>query len=200
MAGESSLDWEQRYRAGNTPWDKGSPSPGLADYLSTNPLKGEILVPGCGVGHDVREIARYGGRVLGLDIAPSAIAAAQTFPVVGNESYRQADLLALPNAYAGRFDWAVEHTCFCALEPTLRSRYVQAIATALKPGGHLLAVFFLNPNHSGDGPPYGIELAQLDALFAADFQLLKDWQPDKAFPTRVGRERMRLLRRSPRDS
>ncbi|WP_017327542.1 methyltransferase domain-containing protein [Synechococcus sp. PCC 7336] len=192
------MDWEQRYREGDTPWNRGEPSPGLADYLQAHSLAGDILVPGCGVGHDVREIAKYGGRVLGIDIAPTAIATAKTFPVTGNERYERADLFALPSDYSHRFNWVVEYTCFCALDRVLRSRYVEAIAAVLKPGGRLLAVFYINPDKTGDGPPHGIEPEQLDVLFSPHFQLLKDWQPQKAYPKQMGRERMRLLQRLPR--
>ena len=50
----NTVDWEQNYRENNTPWDKGAPAPPLADWLNGRALQGEILVPGCGAGHDAR--------------------------------------------------------------------------------------------------------------------------------------------------
>src|ERR1019366_6180295 len=96
----SRTDWEARYQAGDMPWEKGAPSPGLVDFLAANPqscggdalvapasvlnLRREIqatatgaslppstvCVPGCGTGHDAREWARAGFRVYGHDPRP----------------------------------------------------------------------------------------------------------------------------------
>ncbi|MFM8766042.1 MAG: thiopurine S-methyltransferase, partial [Spartobacteria bacterium] len=48
------VDWNTRYVAGDTPWDKGTAHPALVARLQNQPLKGSVLVPGCGAGHDVR--------------------------------------------------------------------------------------------------------------------------------------------------
>ena len=52
-------DWNERYRQGDTPWDKGRASPALLAWLNQNPgiMTGTVLIPGCGTGHDVRAIA-----------------------------------------------------------------------------------------------------------------------------------------------
>jgi len=191
-----SLDWEQRYQADDTPWDKGSPSPGLLEYLPDHPLTGDILVVGCGYGHDVRALAKQGGQVVGVDFAPSAIARAQAIQSVGNETYQVADIFKLPKELHSSFDWVWEHTCFCAISPTQRPDYVEAVATALKPSGKLLAIFLLDSPNSGDGPPHGVTVAELDQLFADRFTILQDWQPLQVYPGFTGRERMRLLQKN----
>src|SRR4051812_24184265 len=90
-------DWETRYEMGDTPWDKGAAHPGLLAFLKAGvpdggsisqeaqealkALGGNVLVPGCGLGADVRAIASAPGlaarsettEVLGADIAPSAL-------------------------------------------------------------------------------------------------------------------------------
>ena len=192
-------DWEANYQKNETPWDKGAPSPGLVDFLAGEPLRGRVLVPGCGFGHDVRALAAGADEVLGIDIAPSAVKGARTFPSVGGESYELADLFALPPRLRGSFDWVWEHTCFCAIEPGMRAAYVEAVAGALRPGGHLLAVFYLDPGpgHPDDGPPFGVSLAELDALFVPRFTLLREWLPQRAYPGREGREWMRVLALAP---
>jgi len=191
-----STEWESRYQTGDTPWEKGAPSPGLAEYLENNPpLDGEILVPGCGSGHDVRAISTPTNEVTGLDIAPSAIKGAEAFPKTGRETYRLADLFNLPPDMRQSFDWVWEHTCFCAIDPSMRAAYVQSVAGALKPGGHLLAIFYLDPGDGDDGPPYGVTTAQLDAFFQDSFQLIRQWLPARAYPGREGREWMRLLKK-----
>ena len=64
----------------------------------------------------------------------------------------------------------------------MRERYAGAVAAALKPGGHLLAVFYMNPDHDEDGPPFGVAPAELDTLFGVDFELLDEWQPGAPTP------------------
>ncbi len=188
-------NWEAQYQSGETPWDKGSPSPGLVDYLSENPVHGRVLVPGCGFGHDVRALAGSADEVVGLDIAPSAVEAARKYPRVGKELYEVADLFNLPAEMRGAFDWVWEHTCFCAIQPVQRAAYVEAVAGALKPGGHLLAIFYLDPGNSSpdEGPPFEVSVAELDRLFLPRFDLVREWLPSRAYPGREGREWMRLL-------
>ena len=199
-------DWESCYRAGETPWDKGAPAPPLLEWLEQpgHRLNGEVLVPGCGLGHDVRAIAATGqpAHVVGLDISPTALARACRLPLAGNESYVEADLFDLPPDLRGRFDWVCEHTCFCAIDPARRADYVQAVAGALRPGGQLLAIFYLRPWSGGEpsppggGPPFPTSPEELDRLFAGRFDLLEESVPTRAYRGREGRELRRLLRKA----
>lgn len=190
------VDWESRYQAGDTPWEKGAPSPGLVDYLKDyGALKGRILVPGCGSGHDVRAIATPENAVTGIDIAPSAIERAGTYPKSAHEYYRLADLFDLPPELRGIFDWVWEHTCFCAIDKGMREDYVRGVAEALKPGGHLLAIFYIEPKDEDEGPPHGVSLTELNALFLEKFELLEEWLPANTYEGREGREWMRLMKK-----
>ena len=188
-------DWESHYQQKDTPWEKGAPSPGLVDFLAAEPVRGRVLVPGCGFGHDVRALAATADEVVGLDLAPSAVKAAERLPKVGVERYVQGDLFALPPAMRGAFDWVFEHTCFCAIDPAQRPAYVEAVAGALQPGGRLLAVFYLDPGNTspGEGPPFEVSVAELDRLFLPRFTLLREWLPQRAYPGREGREWMRVM-------
>jgi SAM-dependent methyltransferase len=144
----------------------------------------------------VRAIASTADEVLGIDIAPSAIAAAKAHPPVGNERYSVADLFALPAELLHTFDCVWEHTCFCAIDPAMRRDYAAAVAAALRPRGEFVGVFFLDPGqeHPEDGPPFGTSLAELDQLFLPFFELLEEWLPTRAYPGREGREWMRRFR------
>lgn len=190
-------DWEAQYQKGETPWDKGAPSPGLVDFLAQEPVCGRVLVPGCGLGYDVRALAATADEVVGLDIAPSAVESAGRFPRMKNERYELANLFDLPPHLREAFDWVYEHTCFCAIDPSMRTAYVEAVAGALKAGGKLLAVFYLDPGHDhpDEGPPFGVSVAELDRLFSPHFELEREWLPARAYPGREGREWMRVLRR-----
>jgi methyl halide transferase len=198
------MDWEQRYEAGDTPWEKGAPAPPLLEWLERGgKINGNVLVPGCGSGHDVRAIAAAcpGAQVVGLDIAPSALERARRFSLAGNETYQWADLLDLPVELTNRFDWVFEHTCFCALEPGRRVDYLRGVTRALKPEGALLAIFFLNPWDPGEmpaggGPPFGVTREELELLFGTHFELVEELKPRRAYPGREGREIIWLMRRS----
>lgn len=192
------MNWEECYRTGNTPWDKAAPAPEIKYALLDGLLKGNVLVPGCGRGHDVRAIAEAGAlHVVGLDLAPSAVLEAQSENNPENVFFRQGDLFTPPSEFIGKFDWVWEHTCFCAISPEDRSNYVSAVKSVLRPDGKLLALFFLDPDldNPSDGPPFGTNTLELDACFSDAFTLEREWLPRAAYPGREGRELVRLLRR-----
>jgi methyl halide transferase len=197
------MNWEERYRTGNTPWEKGAPAPPLLEWIAQRgPLRGNILVPGCGSGDDVRAIAAasLAARVVGMDISPSALDQARRFSIVGQETYQLGNLFDLPAVLIRRFEWVFEHTCFCAIDPQQRPDYVSAVMRALLPRGFLLAIFFLNPWDPGEapeggGPPFGVTREDLDKLFATHFDLVEELCPSAAFAGREGREIIRLLRK-----
>ncbi len=188
----STTDWEAKYQAQDTPWDKGEPSPGLVDWLAAHPEepRGTVLVPGCGLGHDVRAWAAAEFTATGLDIAPSAVARARATPTE-RTSFAFGDFLAdEPHA---QFDWVFEHTCFCAIQPGQREDYVRAVLRWLKPGGHYLAVNYFIPDT--DGPPFGVDREEIWARFSPHFELLAEWMP-RSYANRTGLERMFLWKRS----
>lgn len=193
-------NWEQLYLDDHTPWEKGRPSPGLEDYLEDKQISGRVIAPGCGLGHDVRAIAATNqeAEVIGLDIAPSAVEKANEFTKVGGERVELGDWFNLPDELTGSCDWIFEHTCFCAIHPSQREDYVQAARSALKPGGKLLGVFYLNPYDDEhpvgtEEPPYGTELEVLESYFTPFFEILESYVPKRAFPGREGRERLIVM-------
>ena len=159
------FEWEERYQRGDTPWDRGSPSPialRLVGERSEPPAR--ILVPGCGRGHEVLALARLGHRVTALDLAPTALAdlAARRDGTEEPIEIIEGDFLAPPAGWEGRFDLIVEHTCYCTLPPEEVDEYVKAAATLLRPGGEVLGAFM---HFEGGGPPYGTDPERLRAAF-----------------------------------
>jgi methyl halide transferase len=59
MQGPTPAFWQQRFEAGNVPWDRGRPSPQLAAWLAAGvPHVGQsVIVPGCGSGYEVAVLA-----------------------------------------------------------------------------------------------------------------------------------------------
>lgn len=191
------MDWEEIYRRGETFWDKGEPSPPLRHYLERHPIEGRALVPGCGHGHEVALAVEHGLDSVGLDIAPTGIAEAQSIYPHLAECFVIGSLFELPPALQGAFDHILEHTCLSALHPDLRSYYRRGIDRTLKVGGLLIGVWFIDPalDPGEEGPPYALSVVDLTALFADDYEIVADYVPDTSFPNRVGRERIRVLRR-----
>lgn len=185
--------WEQRYLNQDTPWNKGKAAPPLVDFLAMNRIKGHVLVPGCGLGHDVRAIAQHGCKVLGVDIAPTAIDQAKTFASPGVSHFMKADFLNLPGHLHERFDWVIEHTLFCAIPLSERPRYVKSAHQALKKGGTLFAIFYLNPESNPGSFPFGSSIEELKSLFGTHFRLRDQWIPKRAYPGREGKELVQIL-------
>lgn len=181
--------WEHRYQTRDMPWEKGAPSPGLVDFLAVHPelTRGDVCIPGCGSGHDVRAWAAAGFQAHGFDIAPSAIRLAiRKTKAEGLEaSFEERDFLH--SKPPRRFDWIFEHTLFCAIQPNERDSYVQAVLRWLKPKGQYLAVNYLIPDE--DGPPFGTTREEVWKRFSDHFHLKDEWVP-RSYPNRTGLERM----------
>lgn len=192
----SAQDWEQKYLAGDTHWEKGAPSPGLVDFLAAHPglPRGRVCIPGCGTGHDVRAWAAAGFEAWGFDFAPSAIRLSleKTHGANLHAEFRQSDFLFAPPPVL--FDWVFEHTFFCAIPPARRDDYVEAVRRWLKPDGQFLAVYYMIPDQ--DGPPFGTTREEILRRFGRYFTRLEDWVP-RSYPNRIGLEWMVWWRRAP---
>jgi SAM-dependent methyltransferase len=193
------LEWQRRYEENDTPWDKGEAAPALVEFLRQRPIAGRVLVPGCGRGHEVRALASQPQTTaVGLDLSPTAITQARALAApllpMHDIDFIEGDFFHLPSSLAGSFAWLVEHTCFCAIEPRLRPDYVQAAAAALRPGGKIFGIFYLDPGVDS-GPPFAVSREELSALFDARFILLEEWVPRVSFPGRENRELIRILQK-----
>ena len=191
------MDWDEIYRKGEVFWNKGAPSPPLMQYLERHPTRGRTLVPGCGHGHEVALAVAHGLDAIGLDIAPTGIAEARALYPQLAERFVVGDLFNPAPELRGAFDVLLEHTCLSGLPPSLRPDYRRGIDLTLKPGGLLIGVWFINPDlDPGEtGPPYPLSVPDLTTLFADGYEIVDDYVPAVAFDTRVGRERIRVLRR-----
>ncbi len=166
---EESLNWEERYQEGDTGWDRGGPSPALMQWLEDAHLKegSRVLIPGCGFGHEVLELAKRGHQVTGLDIAPSAITALnKSLSEVGASASSQgvcADLFEYEPAQP--FDVIYEQTCLCTMTPMEYGKYEKQLHTWLKDDGVLLLLLM----QTGDtgGPPFHCDLKDMRQLFDA---------------------------------
>lgn len=188
--------WDARWQEGNTPWDMGDANPVLADALAREVVTppGRALVVGCGAGHDARTLAGAGFDVTAVDHAPGALDHARRLAEAAGSpvDFVLADLFELPDAL-GAFDLVFEHTCFCAIDPSRRDEYVDAVADALGPDGRLLGVFF--DMATDEGPPFGASPEELRHRFGRRFDV-EFLEPAKtSSEKRAGKEVLGLFRR-----
>jgi|TARA_B110000908_G_scaffold141316_1_gene168874 SAM-dependent methyltransferase len=186
---KAACDWNQRYLDGDTPWDKGLASPALEEIIADGhiPVGSDVLIPGCGYGHDVRVIAETGCVAVGMDISESAVAGAKLEHKGTAAMFEWGDLFDPSLAEKKCYDIIWEHTCFCAILPEQRDAYVEAVHRLLKPHGVLIAVFFAFGDDE-KGPPFKTNIDTLHRHFEKYFTLEWERRPKRFFPTREGQE------------
>ena len=181
--------WEQRYQEGTSRWDLGQVTPPFVSLLNSPnaPPAGHAAVLGCGRGYDAIFFADRGFEVVGFDFAPSAIADATALAQSSGSSakFLQRDIFDLAE-FSGAFNYVIEHTCFCAIDPDRRSAYVQLVRTLLQPEGELISLFWAHSRPGG--PPFGVSLAAVRQHFETDFEILSLVPVTDSVPERQGEE------------
>jgi SAM-dependent methyltransferase len=164
---QSCSEWDGRYKQGQTGWDRGEASPSLNYWLEREFLKPcRILIPGCGNGYEVLELAEKGFDVVAIDIAPTPIENLGKTLQARQSSAEliQTDFLAWE--YGEPFDAIYEQTSLCALHPDKWQIYEKCLYDWLKPKGKLFAQFMQTGNEGG--PPFHCEISDMTDLFAAE--------------------------------
>ena len=157
-------DWEDRYRNNQTPWDRGRTSPALDGWITSGVIEGSrILVPGCGRGHEVIELARRGFDVCGIDLSTTALQELSNVLAQNELSAEliESDFLAWQPEQG--FDAVYEQTSMCAINPEHWKNYVEQLRSWLNPGGLLMALF-MQTGRTG-GPPWHCDLVTMQRLF-----------------------------------
>jgi SAM-dependent methyltransferase len=158
--------WESDYQRKTDGWDLAGPTPALKRLAASGRFPpGRMLVPCAGRGHDAREFARHGFRVTAVDFSPSAVEEMHRLsdPAALVEIL-QHDMFALPREMDGQFDYVLQYTCFCAIDPQRRDEYADLVARLLKPGGIYIDLAFPLDGRLG-GPPFATSADQIIALF-----------------------------------
>jgi SAM-dependent methyltransferase len=176
---QQRIFWDERYLTGTTGWDRGAPNPALIEWLDNGTLKPcRVLVPACGRGHEVIELARLRFTVTAVDYSAAALAALQTVLKANalEATLVNADLLTY--APVAQFDAIYEQTALCALAPAYWAAYAQRLHEWLVPGGMLYALFMQTEREGG--PSFHCEVASMRGLFSTE-----RWKwPDK-LPHRI---------------
>lgn len=178
--------WEKMWSRGLRPgdaFDVGGVSGALASYLKRTPrppANSTALVPGCGRAYDALALARHGfDRVVAVDIAPTAVRAAQAFLEIHADGYDEGGPYYVQiegtrftkievyevDFFEGReqFDFIWDCTFLCALDPALREAWARKQRDMLAEGGTLLTCVFPICEKVG-GPPYALSVPLVTEL------------------------------------
>lgn len=196
MAQDSSKPdfWDTRFRQNVIPWDAGGVPAALERFVARHTGRGRVLVPGCGTGYEVRQLAQAGFDVTAIDFSEAALEAARRELGPLAHRVRCADFFAFEGDVPP-FDAIYERAFLCALPRRVWSDWARRTAQLLRPGGLLFGLFFFDDN--AKGPPFGIAAEQLEALLAADFERIEDEPVEDSIAAFAGRERWQVWRRVP---
>jgi len=143
------MDWDSVYKQeggfeGPPPWNIGEPQPELAALIRGGKITGDVLDAGCGHAELSLALAATGTTVVGIDLSPTAIAAAAESARergLDNATYVAADITSF-TGYDDRFDTIIDSTLFHSLPVERRDAYLQSIHRAAAPGAKLFVLVF----------------------------------------------------------
>ena len=177
--------WDNRYRNNETEWDMHQVSPPLKGYIDSLKNKNlAILIPGCGNAYEAQYLLDKGfTNVTLIDISK----------ILTNnlkEKYK-GNPIQIVNAnffdHEGKYDLILEQTFFCALDPSLREKYVEKCHQLLNKDGKIAGVFF-NKKFAPVEPPFTASDEEYKRLFEKEFAFLKFENCHNSIAPRMGNE------------
>lgn len=162
--------WSHIYQTEVPRWELGRETSILPQILpQLKRPRSNVIVLGCGSGHDAAYLAEQGHVVTAVDFSSEAIKKAkELYGHRAQLTFVQSDVFNLPKEWQGKFDLVFEHTCYCAIAPNKRNELVKIWKRLLAPGGHLLGVFFVMDKLQG--PPWGGSEWEVRARLAPHFK------------------------------
>jgi len=155
--------WEDRYRSGDIPWDTGIVPPEVEALIASGQVaRGWALDLGCGSGLSSRYLAQHGFRVIGIDLAQSALARGQRAARASSlpAFFCRGDVSAL-DFLKVRATLALDVGCFHALPLERRPWYVASLARHLVAGAFYLLYAFEPFLRAGEDAPRGVGPADI---------------------------------------
>ncbi len=182
------MDWDSVYREeaefeGPPPWNIGEPQPELAALIAAGKFRSDVLDAGCGFAELSLALAAEGYTVVGIDLTPTAIAAATKAAQergLTNASFEQADITSF-TGYDGRFNTVVDSTLFHSLPVEGRDGYLGSVHRAAAPGASYYVLVFAKGAFPAEmeGGPNEVDEDELRAAMS------KYWVVDEIRPAYV---------------
>lgn len=143
------MDWDSTYReegafTGPPPWNIGEPQPELAALVADGKVRSDVLDAGCGVAELSLALAADGYTVVGIDLTPTAVAAADKAAQerkLSTASFVQADIASF-TGYDDRFNTVIDSTLFHSLPVEARDDYLRSVHRAAAPGAAFYVLVF----------------------------------------------------------
>jgi SAM-dependent methyltransferase len=144
------MDWDDTYRGeggfpGPPPWNIGEPQPELAALIREGRVRGDVLDAGCGHAELSLALAAAGYTVVGIDLSPTAVAAATAAAAERGLSDRAtfvADDITAFTGYDGRFTTILDSTLFHSIPVDARDGYLASVSRAAAPGASYIVLVF----------------------------------------------------------
>jgi SAM-dependent methyltransferase len=179
------MDWDSAYRQagefeGPPPWNIGEPQPELAALAAAGKFRSDLLDAGCGYAELSLTLAAEGYTVHGVDLTPTAVAAATKAAQdrgLSNATFEQADITTF-GGHDGRFNTVVDSTLFHSLPVGGRDDYLGAVHRAAAGGAGYFVLVFAKGAFPGEWEQKPNEVDE-DELRAA---VSKHWQIDEIRP------------------
>jgi SAM-dependent methyltransferase len=183
---ESNMpDWDSTYRGesafgGPPPWNIGEPQPELAALIAQGRVRSDVLDAGCGYAELSLALAADGYTVVGIDLTPTAVAAATKAAQernLPNATFVQDDITAF-TGFDGRFTTIIDSTLFHSLPVEGRDGYQQSAFRAAAPGAAYYVLVFAKGAFPADidTKPNEVDEAELRAAVG------KYWEIDEIRP------------------
>jgi SAM-dependent methyltransferase len=176
MAGQP---WDASYLDGRAPWDVG-PQPAILRLAAEGAFAGPVLDAGCGTGENALHVAALGLRVLGVDVAETAVSIARE-KAAGRRI--AADFMVADALRLDRLGRVFETVLDCGLLHTFdgdeRRDYVAGLSAVTHRGADLYVLCF-----SDLGPASGPHPVSEEELRTA-FERSGDWSVASVSPDRI---------------
>ena len=189
--------WEDIYLKDDAGWDLGESTPVFDKISDALPL-GKICIIGCGRGYDAVMFAQKGFEVTAIDFAPSAISTLQSLASGAGVMINivETDIFLLTSQFSCEFDYVIEQTCFCAINPSRREEYEQLVKTIIKPNGKLIGLWFpLDKPMDDGGPPWGTTISEVKSIFYDGWKIEKEEFSELSILPRKNREKLIIFKR-----
>lgn len=150
--------------AGQPRWEIGKPQKAILDVADK--ITGSVLDAGCGTGENALFFANRGQRVTGIDFLaePITIAKQKAAERGLTVTFLVMDALALKEL-PEVFDSAIDSGLFHVFSDADRRRYIDGLASVLRPGGRLFLLCF-SDEEPGDQGPRRVSRKEIEGAFA----------------------------------
>jgi SAM-dependent methyltransferase len=157
--------WDASYLAGPAPWDVGGPQSAIVRLASEGAFVGAVLDPGCGTGENALYVASLAPRVLGVDVAETALSIAREKAAARgiDAEFVFADALRL-DRLGQVFDTVLDCGLFHTFDSEERRSYAASLASVTARGGNLYVLCFSDVGPGVCGP-HPVRQEQLRAPF-----------------------------------